>query len=385
MADIRKRQGKRGVTYQVRYPNNGSKTGYSFKTFRTMKEARAFSETSSEWETDSKSSINTVAKAAGLWLDICEKVGRDGRETVEPQTLVEYKRRAKVITEYQWASNLQSIKPTDIVQFRTWLLENKSRDLAKRTLSSLHSIFIEMKVQGHITHDPVSGIQIRISGRHEKPEVKILTDKEMKRLLTATDTLKNKNKYMEKAWRRYQPMIYLAVFSGLRPSEYDGLTWDNVTRESVTVTQRADKKGIIGAVKSRAARRTVYLPRIVTDMLYDWKNYCPDSMDNLVFPTITGKPLLIDNIRQSCWLPLLKEAGLLVYEGDKPKPKYTLYSLRHYYASKLIESKKDSKFIQEMMGHSSIELTYNVYGHLIGGKEEEHKKSAEDMALSILS
>ncbi len=385
MADIRKRQGKKGVTYQVRYPNASTKTGYSFKTFRTMKEARAFSGQSSDWDTGSQSSINTVVKAVDLWLDICEKVGRDGRETVEPQTLVEYKRRAKAIREYQWPSSLEGIKPTDVVQFRTWLLENKSRDMAKRTLSSLHSIFIEMKVQGHISHDPVSGIQIRVSGRHEKPEVQILNDKEMKRLLASTETLKNKNNYMEKAWRRYQPMIYLAIFSGLRPSEYRGLTWDNVTRESVTITQRADKKGIIGAVKSRAARRTIYLPRIVTDMIFSWKEYCPYSESNLVFPTKSGKPLLIDNIRQSCWLPLLKEASLLDNNGGKLTPKYTLYSLRHYYASKLIESKKDSKFIQEMMGHSSIELTYNVYGHLIGGKEEEHKKSAEDMALAILS
>lgn len=81
----------------------------------------------------------------------------------------------------------------------------------------------------------------------------------------------NKNNYMEEVWRRYQPTIYLAIFSGLRPSEYRGLTWDNVTRESVTITQRADKKGIIGAVKSRAARCTIYLPRIVTGMLFSWK------------------------------------------------------------------------------------------------------------------
>jgi len=36
MADIRKREGKKGVTYQVRYPNSATKSGYSFATFKTM-------------------------------------------------------------------------------------------------------------------------------------------------------------------------------------------------------------------------------------------------------------------------------------------------------------------------------------------------------------
>ena len=46
-------------------------------------------------------------------------------------------------------------------------------------------------------------------------------------------------------------------------------------------------------------------------------------------------------------------------------PKYTPYALRHYFASKLIETGRDLKFIQTAMGHSKIEVTFNVYGHLI--------------------
>ena len=44
MADIRKRNGSKGITYQVRYPNKASKTGYAYKTFATLKEAREFRE-----------------------------------------------------------------------------------------------------------------------------------------------------------------------------------------------------------------------------------------------------------------------------------------------------------------------------------------------------
>jgi integrase len=44
MADIRKRVGKKGITYQVRYPSKAAKSGYAFATFSTLKEARAFRE-----------------------------------------------------------------------------------------------------------------------------------------------------------------------------------------------------------------------------------------------------------------------------------------------------------------------------------------------------
>ena len=44
MADIRKRKGTKGITYQVRYPSKATKSGYAYKTFLTAKEAREFRE-----------------------------------------------------------------------------------------------------------------------------------------------------------------------------------------------------------------------------------------------------------------------------------------------------------------------------------------------------
>ncbi|TCS59858.1 phage integrase family protein [Varunaivibrio sulfuroxidans] len=66
------------------------------------------------------------------------------------------------------------------------------------------------------------------------------------------------------------------------------------------------------------------------------------------------------------------------------RPKYTLYSLRHYFASKLIEQKVDLKFIQDTMGHSQIEITLNVYGHLLKEREKAKKDTAEALATAIL-
>jgi hypothetical protein len=87
MADIRKRKGKKGTTYQVRYPSKSAATGYAFATFATLKEARAFTENLGSVKDRAGCMSMRVPDAVDRWLDICEKIGRDGRETVEAMTL----------------------------------------------------------------------------------------------------------------------------------------------------------------------------------------------------------------------------------------------------------------------------------------------------------
>lgn len=390
MSDIRKRAGKKGTTYQVRYPRKSTKSGYAYMSFDTLKEARAFNQTLGSLPETISSEIKDVTQAVDKWLDICEKIGRDGREKVEPETLKEYRHRGRIMQEYEWPKRLQELQTADIVHFRNWLLENKSRDQARRTLSSFHSVLIEMNHQGHMAHDPATGISIKNTGRYETEhaEVEIPSDTEMRDILGAADLMGAKNDFMEKCWARYRPMIYLAAFTGMRPSEYRGLPWSNVYSDRVEVLQRADKTGIIGPVKSKAGRRTIYLPNVVTDMIADWKRNCPPSKDDLVFPTDSGKPIILGNFRAGAWIPLLKETGLIISDHSSGRevlrPKYTPYALRHYFASKLIEKGKDFKFIQQTMGHSKIEITLNVYAHLMKDREEARKQTAEELATDLL-
>ncbi|GEC36459.1 integrase [Sinorhizobium meliloti] len=389
MADIRKRVGKNGITYQVRYSSKSTKSGRAFASFKTLKEARAFTENLGAMQHPTGGKL-TVADAVQKWLDICEKIGRDGREKVELETHKEYQRRANVMKEYEWPKPLHELKPADIVAFRNWLLDHKTRDLARRTLSSFHSVMIEMHRQGKIQSDPAAGITIRSGGRYEseEAEVEIPTDDEMRAIYAAADRLAAKNDFMAQCWARYRPMIYLAGFTGMRPSEYRGLAWAQVSKDHIKITQRADRTGNIGPVKSRAGRRTLYLPTIVLEMLKTWRKECPASDKDLVFPTASGAPMALTNIRVGAWDPLMREAKLMKTVKRRGKkvvvPKYTPYALRHYFASKLIETGRDLKFIQTAMGHSKIEVTFNVYGHLIRGREEQHKKSAEELAFLLL-
>lgn len=392
MADIRKRTGAKGTTYQVRYQSKSTKTGYAYATFKTLKEARAFNENLGSLQHAAGGKLS-VLQAIQKWLDICEKVGRDGREVVEYTTLLGYQHRAVAMKDYPWEKYLHELTPTDVIKFRTWLLGNYSRDFSRRTLSSFHSVLIEMKHQGFIAHDPAAGITVRNDGRHEEDdrEVEIPTDDEMRAILAAVERMAEKSEQHAKAWRRYRPMIYLAVFTGMRPSEYRGLAWSNVLKDRINVRQRADQFNKVGPVKSRAGRRTLYIPNAVYQTIEAWQKYCPASKLGLVFPTSEGKPMALNNFTRRCWEPLMEAAKLMdpdTRPGAKEgamRPRYTPYALRHYFASKLIEKGTDLKFIQTAMGHADIQLTLNTYGHLIRGKDDAHKERAEAFAAELMA
>jgi integrase len=169
MADIRKRKGAKGITYQVRYPSKTTKSGYAYKTFLTAKEAREFREDSGARATarPRNSEITTIEQAVQRWLDVCAHEGRDGRDPVSPATLAVYEGCATIMRAYAWELQLHELQSTDLVAVRSWLLKEYTRDQAKRTLSCFHSMLIEMVTQGVLTTDPAARITIQRSQDQE--------------------------------------------------------------------------------------------------------------------------------------------------------------------------------------------------------------------------
>ncbi len=247
-----------------------------------------------------------------------------------------------------------------------------------------------MQIQGKISVDPAANVTIKTGGRYEgdRSVIEIPSDQEVRDILGAADVMGRKNDFMETAWARYRPMIYLMPFTGLRMSENFGLPWRHLNSKFVDVKQRADKRGVIGRVKSKAARRQIELAQKVSDILFEWKDRCRVTTAGLVFPTETGRPVSLSNFATDAWTPLFKEADLMVLSTirgvTKLRPKYTRHALRHFYASKLTEKGKDLKFIQNRLGHADIETTLNTYGHLMKDRSEQHFLTAEELATDLL-
>ena len=165
----------------------------------------------------------------------------------------------------------------------------------------------------------------------------------------------------------------------MRSSELRGLRWQDVDlkRHEIRVNQRADQFGEIGRPKSESGVRTIPVPPVVINALKAHK-LSQGIGSELVFANPDGEPRSHANIVQKGLIPAMIRAGVTSKTGEKDaesrpvlKAKYSgMHALRHFYASWLINRKEDGglglpvKMVQERLGHASIVMTMDVYGHL---------------------
>jgi len=379
MSDIRKRVGKKGTTYQVRYPSKATKSGYAYATFETLKAARDFIESGKARSKDcfSGSEITTVAEAVEKWLEICVREGCDGRDPITRYTEKTYTRRAEVMKQFAWEKPLQELQSPDVVRFRSWLLNHYSRYQAHKVLSSFHSVMKEMTLRGHIASNVAAGISIRAESRYDEP-VTIPTPQEVQALLAAADRLANsKNRQTARTWERYRPMLYLAADTGMRPQEYLVIQHYNITAEGATVDRALERGGYkLSVPKTPAARRTIGISPATRELVEHYRKHkMTANKHDLLFPTASGRWQSTDNWRKRGFYAACFEAGLVETVDDDDglveKPRYKPYDLRHFFASMLIEQRTNLKLLQKLMGHEDIKTTLNTYGHLIERAESK--------------
>ena len=92
-----------------------------------------------------------------------------------------------------------------------------------------------------------------------------------------------------------------------------------------------------------------------------------------MFPNASGNVENHGKIANSGFYAVQRRAGIVKSEG---KPKYGLHALRHFFASWAIERGFSAKRVQALLGHSSIQMTFDVYGHLFPSLEDDHAKFA---------
>ena len=117
----------------------------------------------------------------------------------------------------------------------------------------------------------------------------------------------------------------------------------------------------IGPPKSKAARRTVTLPKTLTGEIARHLTTSPTGPEGFVFSNTEGGPLRNSNFRHRVWTPAVR--------ASVGKP-CRFHDLRHTHAALLIAAGQHPKIIQERLGHASIRTTLDIYGHLIEGLDE---------------
>jgi integrase len=372
MATVKKRAwttrtGKERETWIVRYTDQHKKR--HIETFDKKGDAdrrKTVIESEVERRTHvARSQSLTVAEAGKMWI---EKSESDG---LERSTVKQYEQHLKWhIEPLVGRIKLADLSPGDVHRFRTALgkahdfgeelkaRQPCSRAMVAKVISSLSSILADMVAQGQVARNvvreamgPSTKRQNRIQKREEKPlevGVDIPTKDELRAILGAA----------EGKWR---PIVVTAIFTGLRASELRGLPWSNVDldKKTLNVRQRANFANEIGVPKSGAGNREVPLAPIVVNTLREWRLACPKGPLDLVFPHHRGGVELPANIRNA--LGRIEAAAGL---SDRDYPKYAMHAFRHAAASLFIEQGFSPKRVQAIMGHSSIVMTFDRYGHL---------------------
>jgi integrase len=366
MASIRKRtwktKGEEKTAWVADYFDQAGKR--HIKTFERQKDAKAWlvttqGEVARGVHTPENASI-TVAEAAELWLRTAEL------ERLERSTLRQYRNHADLhIKPLIGTEKLARLSTPRIEAFRDDLLKKGSRAMARKVLASLKSILGEAQRRGLVAHNAASPVRVDVKKR-ENGKLTVGRDipskEEAQTILSAAEG-------------RWRPFFVTAIFTGMRASELRGLTWEDVDfeRKVIGVRQRANLWGEIGAPKSAAGDREIPMSPMVVSALREWRLACPKGPLNLVFPNGKGRVESHANIANRGFYALQIATSMV---GVDDRPKYGLHALRHFFASWAIERGFSPKRVQALLGHSSIQMTFDVYGHLFPSLEDDHAKFA---------
>jgi len=302
----------------------------------------------------------TVAEAAELWLT------RRKTRLLERGSLRTYGGYVDHILPLLGQTKLSRLTTPMVEAFADALVKTLSWQRAGKVLSALKMIVNNAQRRGLVAQNVALPVRMEDDERDERPlaaGVDVPTIAEMRVLL---DTATGVNRLR----------LMIAAFTGLRASELRALPWPalDIERRMLTVSQKADWWGDIGRPKSRNGYREVPLiPRLVT-ALKEWRLACPPTTPGepeLVFPGRRGK-VLSHTTLQAAFDEVQCAAGIVI----AGKPKYHLHALRPFFASWEIAQHAPPKRLQQLMGHGSIKMTYDTYGHWLASVDDDHVRFA---------
>lgn len=248
------------------------------------------------------------------------------------------------------------IRPSDV---REWVAALKKHGLAPGTVRaiyfSLSLILKQAVVDGLVARTPCVGIKLP---QDEVQREMHFLDAEQVEMLA--DELPD----------RYRALIFTAAYAGLRWGEFAALKVKNLdlVKGTITVTEAvAEVNGQLkeGPTKT-GATRSVALPMFLRQMLADHLAKYPSK--RYVFTSAQGSQLR-KNFYRRHFVPAVARANL-------PKG-LRFHDLRHTCAGLLIANGAHPKEIQERLGHSTIRVTFDTYGHLLPSLDERLRDGLE--------
>lgn len=293
----------------------------------------------------------TVREATATFLAGIEdgSIHNRSRRRYKPSVVRDYRRDLGTrIDRLLGASYLREVQLPDVqLAADTLAASGLSASSVRNTVMALRALYGWARPRGLALRQPCDGV--RLPGGEEQP-MRIVSP-EIAALMVGALVGRDRTAFA------------LACYSGLRAGELLALDWSRIDLDlRVLRVERAWDHGSHDfiAPKSKAARRVVPITERLLAVLTDHRQDFGD--EGLVLPTLRGEP--VKPMGHSALVKRLKAA----WEGADLEA-LKLHEARHTFASMLIAAGANPKAITTYMGHSSIQVTFDRYGHLMPGSE----------------
>jgi integrase len=275
------------------------------------------------------------------------------------------------LVPYFGKTKIQDIRLHSVQQFVEKLLPKVSTKTLRNAITLLKVMLAGEKgcsaiKQGYIWFDPLQGVELpSLICKQVVPP----TADQVWRLIDTSAQMKSLG----------QGMIYLGAFTGVRRGELLALRFEDIDwfQKELIINKSLGKcpatDGVhkwiwkVGPTKSKRSNRRVALTNNVIQFLSRLKQFSVKSED-LIFSNDDGTRIDPDYFDEHIFKPIRKKAGL---SGVR------FHDLRHFFASMLIAQGESPKYVCDQLGHSSVQITFDVYGHLFPQAKAEASEKFE--------
>ncbi|MEK7449665.1 MAG: tyrosine-type recombinase/integrase [Planctomycetota bacterium] len=288
------------------------------------------------------------------------------RRTQDQQSAEYYKRNQTVINNFlnflekkhPYIAKLSRVTPGVIEDYkifrRSLLSEDGTHKIKKRTIN------LEVSSLKTYLNKAVTWDMLNINPLQKVEYVKVDDAKKIRSL-----TAKEVNRILEKCPTWFYPVVYTALYMGMRQGELIHLEWSDIdfVGKRIRIKQ---KDGWAPKSSGKSIReRSIPISRFLVDFLKKHKKKTKSKDDNWVFHGPDGKQLK----------PELRKVLIRVAKKCGINDVTQIHALRHTYATHLVKSGVDLPTVQSMMGHADIRTTMR-YAEVF---EEHRTKAAEKL------
>jgi integrase len=278
----------------------------------------------------------TFAEFSERWLNIYAEM------KTKPSTFKSYKDIiSNHLIPYMGDYHLRDIDTSLLQEYVALRLKKVKPKTVINELVPVKEMFKHAVKWGYLKTNPAEGVE---RPRVEKEEMQVLTPDEVKQ-------------FLEHVTLRYRTFFLTAILTGLRRGELLGLQGEDIDWNHNQIhVRRSLWKGQIVSPKTKSSVRRVDTTPTLAQELRRHKLSCSIEDSGFVFCNSEGKPLDPDSLVKRQFLPALKRAGV---------KRVRFHDLRHLNVALRLEQGQNIKYIQNQLGHASIQTTIDRYGHLL--------------------